>query len=270
MKNSKLFLLVAIIGCFSACEDEEAQFDTRNGTSFAQFNGLENQTITINPTAATENVITVGASTLSDNPRSVVVEIDTLATTLDESFYNTNLEGLSIPAGSFSTDIIIETPATDVFPDGSDVLVLNLISVFGVDSLFESSVTKLTLSTTVECPSVDITALAGTYNVVNHRFDDFFDPPVASRTIELGPEENQITIVEGAVAQDNADPLILDIDPATGSVSYGGSADAIHFNTFGPGAYGNVSGSVLTCIGLVDITIQTDGFIDNFLTLRKQ
>ncbi len=121
------------------------------------------------------------------------------------------------------------------------------------------------------CPSVDYATLPGIWNVDFHRFDAFFGPQGNTRTIVAGPGENQITIIGGAVPLDGADDLIIEIDPATSEISFAGdSANDIHFNTFGPGIYGSdVTGLAFTCIGKLDITITSPGFIPNFLTLSK-
>lgn len=120
------------------------------------------------------------------------------------------------------------------------------------------------------CPSVDFSTFPGVYNVAFHRFDAFFGPQGDTREIIAGPGVNQITILGGAVPLDGADDLILEIDPQTGNVSYGGENGKIHFNTFGPGNYAAVTGLVFTCIGKIDIQIDSDGFIPNFLVLEKQ
>jgi len=120
------------------------------------------------------------------------------------------------------------------------------------------------------CPSIDFSTFPGTYNVAFHRFDAFFGPQGDTREVIAGPGDNQITILGGALPLDGADDLVLEIDPQTGNVSYGGAAGKIHFNTFGPGNYDAVTGLVFTCIGKIDIQIDSDGFIPNFLVLEKQ
>lgn len=120
------------------------------------------------------------------------------------------------------------------------------------------------------CPSADVNELIGTFDVINHRFDAFFGSQGTTREIVAGPEDNQITIVGGAVPLDGADDLILTINADNSMVSYGGEEGKIHFNTFGPGSYASVSGLVFSCVGVIDITIESDGFIPNFLTLTKQ
>lgn len=119
------------------------------------------------------------------------------------------------------------------------------------------------------CPSVEVDQLVGTFNVVSHRFDNYFGPQGATREVIAGPGPNQLTIVGGAVPLDGADDLIITLN-ADASIEYGGSDDAIHFNTFGPGVYGDVEGTAFSCIGVLDLTINSPGFIPNFLILSKQ
>ena len=108
----------------------------------------------------------------------------------------------------------------------------------------------------------------GTVN--EHTFDAFFGEQPSTREVVAGPGENQLTIIGGAVPLDNADDLILNINPETGVVSYGGPEDAIHFNTFGPGVYGDdVRGFVFSCVGSIDLVITSPGFISNTFSLRK-
>lgn len=120
------------------------------------------------------------------------------------------------------------------------------------------------------CPSAEASKLVGEFTVENHRFDAFFGNQGETRTIIAGPGENQITIKGGALPLDGADDLVLNIDPTTSKISYGGASGKIHFNTFGPGSYGSVSGLAFSCIGVIDITINSDGFIPNFLKLKKK
>jgi len=118
------------------------------------------------------------------------------------------------------------------------------------------------------CPFVN-TDLAGTYTVSNHRFDAFFGAQPATREVVAGPAANQFTIIGGAVPLDGADDLIVNVDLVTGTVLGAENSDAIHFNTFGPGTYGQVEGLAISCAGVVDLTITSPGFISNFLTMRK-
>ena len=120
----------------------------------------------------------------------------------------------------------------------------------------------------ISCPFVE-SEIVGTYDVLNHRFDAFFGPQPPTRQVIAGPGENQYTIIGGAVPLDGADDMIVTVNPATGSVSSGNPGD-IHFNTFGPGQYGQVTGFTFSCVGFIDLTITSPGFIPNFFTLQKQ
>lgn len=121
---------------------------------------------------------------------------------------------------------------------------------------------------TILCPSAVASDMVGTFEVLFHRFDAFFDPQGDTRVIVQGPEDNQITIIGGALPVDGGGDLIINLFD-DGTISYGGESGVVHFNTFGPGNYGGVSGTVFSCIGAINITIATEGFIDNFLNLVK-
>lgn len=261
MKKYIMIILAAIL--FVGCDEEEVH--VYEGSSFAELTNSEG-TLIINPSSDTENVFNVGVTATTNQDRTYAVSISE-ESTLDPSFYSiSGLEG-TIKAGEYVGDIVVTTFATSDFPPSGAELILNFESVASTP-LLDGGDTTLTLGFEVACPEVNLEDLVGTHTVQFHRFDDFFAGAVATREVTLGPEENQITIVGGAVVQDGADDLILTIDPNTGAVSYGGPEGAFHFNSFGSGVYGSVNGRVLTCIGFIDITISSPGFIDNFLTLQ--
>ena len=112
--------------------------------------------------------------------------------------------------------------------------------------------------------------IAGTYNVTQHRFDAFFGAQPSTREVIAGPKDNQFTIIGGPIPLDGSDDLIIDVDPTTGIVTDVANPNGIHFNTFGPGVYGNASGFAFSCAGFIDLTISSPGFIANFFTLEKQ
>jgi hypothetical protein len=262
-----LILAVALVGI--SCEENETPiFDVENGRAIAGFNGgTTTPRVIFNPAENTTSIIKVGVSTLSSTDRSLSFSIDEEASTLDPALYSIEFPA-SIPAGEFTADIAITTIASLDIPSASDAVVINLESVEGAEFLV-NSITTINLGVTVRCPEIIIDDFVGTYDVIQHEFDAFFPGAVATRTVVAGPGPNQITIVEGAVAQENPDPLILNVDES-GSVTFGGAETDIHFFTFGPGVYGQVTGTGLSCAGLIDITIVSPGFIPNFLTLVKQ
>ncbi len=120
----------------------------------------------------------------------------------------------------------------------------------------------------VACPFIQADAV-GTYDVTQHRFDAFFGAQPPTREIVAGPDANSYTIVGGALPLDGADDLTINVNPSTGQVS-AGNPDDIHFNTFGPGVYGSITGFTFSCVGFIDLAITSPGFITNFFTLQKQ
>lgn len=120
------------------------------------------------------------------------------------------------------------------------------------------------------CPTGEASDLVGTFDVTRHLFDAYFPDQGATRNVVLGPGENEITIIGGALPNDGGDDLVVKIDPVTSIASYGGASDKVHFSLYGGGTYSQVKGYVFSCIGVIQIEILSDGFISNFLTLKKQ
>ncbi|WP_445381343.1 hypothetical protein [Robiginitalea sp. IMCC43444] len=215
---------------------------------------MESTRITFNPAENTDNTITVGVSTLSDSPRSVVLEVDA-SSTLDPAFYSIDNLSPSIAAGDFTVDITITTiPGVDL-PSATDAIVLNLVSVEGAE-IGENSIDVLSVGLDVQCPSVIIEDLAGSYDVVASTFAGFFGETDFTREVVLGPGENQITIVDGTYINEGAEDLILTIDPETGSII---AVDETKINStvsFGPNFYRLLPGGrVLTCVGIIEMTL---------------
>lgn len=119
----------------------------------------------------------------------------------------------------------------------------------------------------ISCPFVE-SEIIGTYQVLVHAFDAFFGPQPPTREVIAGPGPNQYTILGGAIPLDGADDMIVTVNPATGAVS-SGNPQGIHFNTFGPGQYGQVTGFTFSCVGFINLTITSPGFIPNTLTMQK-
>jgi hypothetical protein len=254
LNKISFLLVVALIG-FS-CEDNGTPiFDVENGRSIAGFNGgLATTRITFNPAQNTDNIITIGVSTLSDSPRSVVIEVDA-ASDLDPVFYTIDNLNPVIEPGAFTTDITITTvPGVDL-PSASSSIILNLVSVEGAE-IGEVSIDALTIGLDVQCPSVDISALAGTYDVTASTFAGFFGETDFTREVVLGPGANQITIVDGTYITEGAEDLILTIDPTTGNIT---AVDETKINStvsFGPNFYRFLPGGrVLTCVGIIEVNL---------------
>ncbi|MEM9896140.1 MAG: hypothetical protein AAF789_07195 [Bacteroidota bacterium] len=115
----------------------------------------------------------------------------------------------------------------------------------------------------------------GTYTVLSHRFGDDFglgDGSGTTREVVAGPGENQLTIVGGTLPGRGGNDLIISIDPVSGNVSYGGPPDSLQFDaSVSPdGQYTNVSGTTLSCIGSIDLTVVSACCIPNFFRISKQ
>lgn len=259
----KYIIFIVIIAPFFliSCEEEiDAVFDVENGESFANFVvGQEFPEVIFNPTAQTENIITIGVSTLSNTDRAVQLTLDAADTTLDPSVFSISTLSPVIPAGAFTTDIVITIFGSPDLPDTSSVIALTLDSVEGAE-IKDTSVSSLNIGIAIECPSVDIENVIGTGDVVtNELLTDGFGAPLSAggltRSVIEGPGENQITILTG-VGFNGSEDLVLNIDPDTGIVSYGGESGVTFFINGGtPIPYTEVSGIILTCIGLIDIEI---------------
>jgi len=65
------------------------------------------------------------------------------------------------------------------------------------------------VTASVSCPFVYEDIPEGTYTVNELGFGGFFNETLATRTIELGPGPNQVTIIEGEFPVEGSDPLIL-------------------------------------------------------------
>lgn len=258
MKNLiyKISLIFAVTLIGISCEENETPiYDVVNGKAIAGFNGgLESTRITFNPAENTDNIISVGVSTLSDSPRSVVVEVDSTST-LDPAFYSIDNLSPTIEPGDFTTDITITTiPGVDL-PSASDAIVLNLVSVEGAE-IGANSIDALSVGLEVQCPSVNIEDLVGSYDVVASTFAGFFGETDFTREVVLGPGPNQITIVDGTYIAEGAEDLILTIDPESGSIV---AADETKINSqvsFGPNFYRlQPGGRVLTCVGIIEVNL---------------
>ena len=284
MKNIiyRLSLLVFASLIFVSCEENEIPtIDVVNSRAIAGFsNATSSSTIIFNPAEDTENVITVGVSTISDQDRQVVVTLDEEATTLDASYYEISNLNPVIPAGEFTTDIIITTIASTDVPSGDSELVLKLESVESAE-IIDGSVTDLNIGLNVKCPEVDMASIPGTYEVA---VDDFGFIIHSDFEIVEGPGDNEFTIVNlsghsnpDAGGDMNYD-VVFSVNPESGSVSVEKQA-AWHWDTFGGDPdYGTGSvegtGLVLTCINQINFnlthTVGAGSFGTYALQITKQ
>lgn len=237
----------------SCAENEIPIFDTQNGRAIAGFNtgDSESANIIFNPTAATENVITIGVSTLSDQDRSVVLNFNEDTSTLNPAVYSISSLNPVIPAGAFTTTFTVTTDGdlNDLNADG--VLNFTLESVEGAEIL-ENSESELTLSVNVRCSTTDLAAIPGTYQITR---DDFGIALDSTFEIIEGPGTNQFTLVDilGHPDPDNGGApfeVIMEVNPDTGVAAIA-RQPTWHCDNIGCGfGQGRINGNglALTCI----------------------
>jgi len=123
----------------------------------------------------------------------------------------------------------------------------------------------------IACPFI-ADEMVGTYTVTSHLYGDVFfgaDGTGTTREVVAGPGDNQYTIVGGPLPGNGSDDLIVTVDPASGVVSYSGEAGKA-FDGFGLNPdYLGVSGFTFSCVGAVDIAIQTACCIDNTFSMTR-
>ncbi|WP_394750101.1 DUF1735 domain-containing protein [Spongiimicrobium salis] len=247
----------------TSCDEEPIpRFDTQNGRAIAGFGGGNAAPrIVFNPAEDTPSVITVGVSTLSSSDRSVVVELDMDGTTLDPALFSIDNLTPVIPAGQFTADITITTLASDNLPSATDAIALNLVSVEGAEIL-DDSIEALAITLDVQCPSVDLAALPGSYDVTASTFANFFGETDFDREVVAGPGPDQVTIVGGTYITEGAEDLIITIDPATGSITAVDETRISSQVSFGPNTYRFLPGGrVLTCVGIIEVNLDFGGSI---------
>ncbi len=282
MKNLiyKFSFLALILTTMVSCEDEIIIFDNPNDESVATFQSNSPSPIIFNPAEDTRNVYTISVSSVSAQDRTVNLSIDP-SSTMDPSFYTIETLNPVIPAGEYSTEVVILTAASDVFPAGGSTLKINIDSVDGAE-LKDYSITSYTLPFTVQCPTVDIASIPGTYKII----EDEFDTTVGDDTFEIvaGPGENQFTMVNpfdhpnpAADGEQNYE-VVVSINPSSGTLTVA-RQNAWHYSNYAASpAYGvgriNGSGLALTCIGQMTFslvhTVAAGSFGTYGLTIRKQ
>ncbi|MDY8134433.1 hypothetical protein [Aquimarina sp. 2201CG5-10] len=135
------------------------------------------------------------------------------------------------------------------------------------------------LLTFISCP-VDTALIAGSYDVIQIAFSGFFGETNFVRTVVAGPGAGQITIVEGEYTTTGGDPLILDIDFATGIITGGGNdEDGNSAVVWAEGTNGLVENTYLveggfffSCVGTLSINMNFFPFNGNahVFELQKQ
>ena len=274
MKKRIIYLLTISLIILGCNQDDRILLDVNDSeNSIAQIN--DGTVLTFNPVEDVVNIVNIGVSTLSDSDRAYSVSIDPDGTTLDPSFFNIPTLSGVIPAGSFVGELVINTPIPADFPPNDAVLTLVLNSVEGAQ-LLESSNLSEELSVTVACPNVDLDLVVGsavtTSNPLLEAFgvDATFSDP---RTVVMGPESNQITIIGGLSPDIGSSDIILTVDLetglATGTATPDETTDDLPLgNSFNNGGVPTqttfISGQILSCIGQISFTVDNGTFAPPF------
>lgn len=121
--------------------------------------------------------------------------------------------------------------------------------------------------------------VVGTYDVLALGFagTTCMNETSTTREVVAGPGENQITIIGGEYPTNaGSDDLILNIDPTTGDATLG-NPDGIAFRAGSCGIgqndnYGAANGSVFSCVGSINLTMDFTAFAGNAhpFILQKQ
>jgi hypothetical protein len=274
MKKRIIYLFTISLIILGCNQDDRILLDVNDSeNSIAQIN--DGTVLTFNPVEDVVNIVNIGVSTLSDSDRAYSVSIDPDGTTLDPSFFNIPTLSGVIPAGSFVGELVINTPIPADFPPNDAVLTLVLNSVEGAQ-LLESSNLSEELSVTVACPNVDLDLVVGsavtTSNPLLEAFgvDATFSDP---RTVVMGPESNQITIIGGLSPDIGSSDIILTVDLetglATGTATPDETTDDLPLgNSFNNGGVPTqttfISGQILSCIGQISFTVDNGTFAPPF------
>jgi len=128
-------------------------------------------------------------------------------------------EALGIPVADLLAGDRFEFRATSTDFDG------NITSFANIDPDLQAETGQrqaYSFTSFISCP-VDIAEIEGTYEVTALGFAGFFNETMTTRTVIAGPNDNQLTIVEGEYpTTGGSDPLIITFDPANGIVTGGG------------------------------------------------
>lgn len=270
MKNFKcICILFAFIACFSC--DEEGSDDPFFGEGFGDqtligFNDAQADfSIQLDETQDFE--VLVNTTTPSSTDRVIPIMISENST-LDPTFFSLSANSVTIPANEFfgSLTVTITDPVGEIAEP--EFLILTIPE--SPDFLLGGS-SSTTITVGVECPFVYSDIPEGLYEVTLSDFGEFFEETSMTRTVELGPGENQVTILEGEFPIEGSDPLIITLDDVGRVIAV--NEDGLAFgngpisaaNNFPPNFYllGSDEGRVLSCIGQFDLVLNYTPFSGN-------
>lgn len=266
MKKFKYLLLIILsIITFIACDDGSEFGSGVDQTLIGFSNSTQNLSIQIDETKDFE--IQINSTTLSDSERTINFTISNQST-LDPSFYSIPSMSITIPPNEFFGSTIVTIQ--DVVGNVADPETI-ILEIVPEDSFVTGSSISTTLSVGINCPFVYSEIPEGLYEVTQSDFGSFFGDTTTTRTIELGPGQNQVTILEGEFPIEGSDPLIITLDD-TGRViavnedglAFGNGPVSLD-NNFPPNFYllGSSEGTVLSCIGRFELILNYSPFNGN-------
>ncbi len=265
MKNIKFLFIAVLALVFTACDD-----DSEFGSGVDQtLIGFSNQTadFSIQIDEMQDFEVQINSTTLSDSERTINFTVSDQST-LDPSFYSIASMSITIPANEYfgSTTVTIQDAEGDV----ADPRTL-ILEITPDDSFVTGASATTTISAGINCPFVYTDIPEGLYEVTQSDFGEFFGDTMTTRTIELGPGDNQVTILEGEYPIEGSDPLIITLDDTGRVIAV--NEDGLAFgngpvsadNNFPPNFYllGSEEGTVLSCIGRFELVLNFTPFNGN-------
>lgn len=283
----KITLATTVLILFLACEDNDKDPLNLNDTTHAPYVKLEISSPVLDVTdlagSAFEGTLIAPADNVSSWTTSVrrisegeSTQFGTVATVNSfPSEISITAEDIATAIGQQISDFLpgdrFEFSATSTGTDGSELNFSTLSSnIAGQPEQRQA----YSFETFVSCP-LDPDLVEGTYSVEALGFAGCFSETTETRQVINGPEDNQITIVNGTFPESGGEDLILNIDPNSGSVSLGNS-NKFSFrpdNTCVTGAedkYGSASGFFFSCTGTISITVDFTAFAGNPHTFNLQ
>lgn len=282
-RNIITTILMSIFFVFVSCEDDSKEAynihtKSENHAPYVRF--FRNNQV-IDATKLSTEGISGQLSAPSNNVASWSLTVRRTANGVTSSYADL-AEVTTFPSDFSVTGQDIATalgiPVTDIQPGNNIEFLGKSIGYDGSELTYDNLAGDLSgqpeqrqaykLNAFVACP-FNNSDIAGTYSVTYHYFDAFFGPQPPTREVISGPESNEFTIIGGAVPLDGGDDLIINVDSNTGIVTGVTNGNDRHFTTYGPAVYGSVSGFAFSCVGFIDLRINSPGFITNTLTMEK-
>ena len=213
MKKHLLYaFLVATSLVFYSCEEQEnITFDNVNGQTMVQFTGNA-VTLPVEPTGVSSTDITVTVTTVSNQDRTLSLEIDASSTATANQY---SLTDIIIPAGEYSGTGQLTGNYANIPATGQVSVVINLTGIQGATTTQSNAVYTVLLERF--CPLV-ITDFYGTYAQLGG-FDGAAPGARVDATVSAGPVPGTLRIDDlyssgrGAVIEldysDTANPRVI-------------------------------------------------------------